>query len=76
MEKQELYIDILFNRLIYVKMISIAAGLLILLLLSTIIVLIRQDKNRRVFQENAADQTVATPILTSRVKKLENTEYS
>jgi len=57
-------------------MISIAAGLLILLLLSTIIVLIRQDKNRRVFQENAADQTVATPILTSRVKKLENTEYS
>jgi len=61
----------------YVKPISIAAGLVILLLLAAIQLtqLIRKGKNTRMFhQENVAQQSVTSPIPISRVKTLSTTK--
>jgi len=59
----------------YVKTISIAIGLVILLLLAAIVVLIREVKGtRRFHQENIEEQSVASPIPMSRMKKLTTTE--
>jgi len=61
----------------YVKPISIAEGLVILLLLAAIVVLIKKSKQTRMcHQENVAEQSVTSQIPISRVKTLTAKKYT
>jgi len=59
----------------YVKSISIAASLVILLLLASIFVLIKKGKQTRMFhEENVTEQSFTSPIPMGRVKAMTTTE--